>query len=401
MRRSSNRGAGEFNQNLAATRRRALKQLAAFFAGSPLLMGQQDPFRDHSRVPWIDELITAFDFEPVAYARVPRAAYNYTAYGSETEFTLRRNRQAFEWVEVVPKTPIDATRVDTTIELFGAKLAYPILVAPTAAHSALHPEGEAATYRGATGAGGVTMVVSANASMPLDQIAAASNGSLWWQMYPRQDLTTTQALLNTAQSNNARAIVITLDQQSAYWERSLHDRNLSRVPNPRPARGPVATNPYRIATTRLWYTWSYLDQIRPLIKVPMLAKGILTAEDAKICLEHGIDGIIVSNHGGRGLDYSPSTLETLPEIVEAVRGRVPVLIDGGFRRGSDIFKALALGAKAVCLGRVPRWGLGAYGAPGVQRILEILQQELRLSMAKAGCASIESIDNKLVRTRFS
>jgi 4-hydroxymandelate oxidase len=398
---SDNGPAGGATPARIATRRRALKQLTAFLAGSPLLVGQLDPFRDHSRVPWIDELVTAFDFEPVAYARVPRAAYNYTAYGSETEFTLRRNRQAFEWVEIVPKTPIDIAKVDTAIELFGAKLAYPILVAPTAGHSALHPEGEAATYRGASGAAGTPMIVSNNASMPVDQIAAASKGRFWWQMYPRQDLTTTRTLLNTALSNNAQAIVVTIDQQAGYWERSLHDRNLTRLPTVRAGRGPVNTNPYRIGTGRLWYSWSYFDQIRPLIKVPMLAKGILTAEDAKICLEHGIDGIVVSNHGGRGLDYSPSTLESLPEIIEAVQGRVPVLIDGGFRRGSDIFKALALGAKAVCLGRPTRWGLGAYGAPGVQRILEILQKELKVSMAEAGCASVASIDNQRVRTRFS
>jgi 4-hydroxymandelate oxidase len=401
MHPSDNGPTGGSSPARTATRRRALKHLTAFLAGSPLLIGQQDPFRDHSRVPWIDELVTAFDFEPVAYARVPRAAYDYTAYGSETEFTLRRNRQVFEWVDVVPRTPIDIAQVDPTIELFGAKLAYPILVAPTAGHSALHPEGEAATYRGATSAAGTPMIVSNNASMPVDQIAAASKGRLWWQLYPRQDPTTTRTLLSTAQSNNAQAIVVTIDQQAAYWERSLHARNLTRLPEGRPPRARVSTNPYRIASERLWYTWSYFDQIRPLIKVPMLAKGIQTAEDARICLDHGIDGIVVSNHGGRGMDYMPSTLESLPEVVEAVQGRVPVLIDGGFRRGSDVFKALALGAKAVCLGRAPRWGLGAYGALGVQRILEILQKELKVSMAEAGCASVASIDKKLVRTRFS
>jgi 4-hydroxymandelate oxidase len=367
-------------------------------------VGQQDPFRDHSRVPWVDELVTAFDFEPVAYARVPRAAYDYTAYGSEGEFTVRRNREAFEWVDLVPKKPIDVSRVDTGIELFGAKLAYPILVAPTAAHVALHPEGEAATYQGATSASATPFIISNNASMPVDKIAAVAKGNMWWQFYPRQDLDASRGFLETAQFHGAQTIVVTIDQQAAYWERALHARNLSgRGPVSRtaPARARAGTNPYRIATGRLWYTWSYFDQIRPMVKVPMLAKGVVTAEDAVLCLEHGINGIVVSNHGGRGLDYSPSSLEVLPEIVEAVRGRVPVLIDGGFRRGSDVLKALALGAHAVCLGRVPRWGLAAYGAVGVQRILEILQKELKASMAQAGCPTVASIDRSIVRTNFS
>ena len=137
-----------------------------------------------------------------------------------------------------------------------------------------------------------------------------------------------------------------------------------------------------------------------MIKVPILAKGVLTAEGAEQCIAHGLNGIIVSNHGGRGLDYSPSTLESLPEIVAAVRGRVPVLIDGGFRKGNDILKALALGATAVCLGRPPRWGLAAFGAEGVQKVLEILQKELKAAMADAGCSTISDVNTKVVRTHF-
>jgi isopentenyl diphosphate isomerase/L-lactate dehydrogenase-like FMN-dependent dehydrogenase len=151
---------------------------------------------------------------------------------------------------------------------------------------------------------------------------------------------------------------------------------------------------------RLFYSWKYFDQIRPMVKVPLLAKGIVTAEDAKLCLEHGLDGVYVSNHGGRSLDYGPSTLEVLPEIVDAVGGKVPILFDSGVRRGTDILKALALGANAVCLGRVPRWGLGAYGAPGVQRILEILQAELTQAMAYTGRPTLASIDRTVVRTDF-
>jgi isopentenyl diphosphate isomerase/L-lactate dehydrogenase-like FMN-dependent dehydrogenase len=150
----------------------------------------------------------------------------------------------------------------------------------------------------------------------------------------------------------------------------------------------------------MWFEWKLFDQIRPFIKGPMLAKGILTPEDAKLCVEHGCDGVYVSNHGGRSLDYAPSTLEVLPAIVDAVGGKVPVIFDSGIRRGADVLKALALGAKAVCLGRAPRWGLAAYGAPGVQRVLEILQAELIQAMAYTGRTSIESINRTIVRTDF-
>ncbi len=376
-------------------RRAAFRQLAALLAASPLLRAQQDPFRDHTRVPRLNELLTALDFEPLAHARLPRVAYNYTAYGSESEFTLRRNRDAFDWVELLPRSPKPAA-IDTAIKLFGQKLAFPLLLAPSAAHTQLHPEGELATFRGATAAAKTTMIVSNNATYPVDKIFAAAQGNLWWQLYPRPSIDDTKAYLDAAQSNGAQAIVVTIDQQSAHYERPLHDRNLSDSRPPRPSNIP---NPYRVLQNRNWYTWSYFDQIRPLVKVPLLAKGILTAEGALQCIDRGLDGIIISNHGGRAMDYSPSTLEVLPDIVAAVNGRVPVLIDGGFRRGSDILKAIALGATAVCLGRVPRWGLAAYGAAGVKGVLALLQQELILAMAASGCPTIASINPSIVRTR--
>ena len=168
-------------------------------------------------------------------------------------------------------------------------------------------------------------------------------------------------------------------------------------PTATPAAGPAR---YRVQPARLWYTWRYLDEIRRMLKVPLLVKGILTAEDAALCIEHGVDGIVVSNHGGRSMDYGPSTLEVLPEIVTAVKRRIPVLTDSGYRRGADILKALALGADAVLLGRTTRWALGAFGAPGVQRLLEIIQRELLEAAAAAGRPTRASIDAGMVRARF-
>jgi isopentenyl diphosphate isomerase/L-lactate dehydrogenase-like FMN-dependent dehydrogenase len=384
-------------------RRDCLKALASFLAGSPLLQSQQDPFRDHSRVPGLKELLNVFDFENVAYAKQPRTAYDYPAHGADSEFTLRRNRQAYDWVELVSKRIAPAGTPQTATELFGTKMAFPIMVSPTAGHGQLNPDGEMATHKGAQAASNTTMVVSNNSTLPFDKIAAAATSPLWVQLYPKQALDVDRQYLEAAQAAGARAVVVTVDQQASVYERDLHDRNLGgrgvggggRFGGP-----PRGGNPYRVSESRLWYEWKFFDDIRPFVKVPMMAKGILTAEDAKICLEHGLDAVYVSNHGGRSLDYGPSTLEVLPEIVDAVGGKVPVLFDGGLRRGTDILKALALGANAVLLGRVALWGVGSFGAPGVQRVLEILQAELVHAMQFTGQTSLASINRSLVLTNF-
>jgi 4-hydroxymandelate oxidase len=383
------------------SRRRALHGLAAFVAGSPLLRGQQDTFRDHSRVPGMDELGDAFDFERAAYAKWPREVYDYTAYGAASEFTLRRNREAFDWVKLVPRGINDVSQVETSTELLGLKMAFPIIVCPSSGHGLLHPDGEAATHRGATAASNTLMAVSNVSTLPIDKIGAAATGPLWFQLYPKQDLDSDKDTLKAAQDAGCRGLVVTVDQQAAYYERPLHDRNLTgggrggaALAARRPTTGTAA---YRVGGGRLWYEWSFFDKIRPFFKGPILAKGILTGEDAKLCVEHGLDGVYVSNHGGRSLDYAPATLEALPEVVDAVQGRVPVVVDGGFRRGADILKALALGAKVVGIGRPQRWALGSFGAPGVQRILEILQTELVLAMATCGISKLSSIDRSLVK----
>ena len=380
------------------SRKRALQYLAGFLAASPLARSQQDPFRDHSRIPGLNELVTAFDFEPVAWAKLPRADYDYTAYGTDGEFTLRRNRQAFEWVDLVPKRVLDAAPVNAATEVFGTKMAFPILVSPTAGHLQLNPEGEIGTYKGASAASETPYIVSHNASIPFEKIAPAAKSPLWAQIYPKQKPEDNREYLDRVEAAGAKAIVVTIDQQASVYERSLHDRNLAFH---RPGmRRPVYHNPYRLPENRIWYTWKYFDMIRAMVKTPLIAKGINTAEDARICLEHGIDGIYVSNHGGRSVDYGPSTLEVLPEIVAAVGSRVPILFDSGVRRGADVLKALALGAKAVCLGRIPRWGLAAYGAPGVQKILEIMQAELVQAMAYVGRPNLASVDQTVVQADF-
>jgi len=388
------------NWENSQSRRQAFRALAGMLTASPALRAQLDPFRSHDRIPKLDELVTAIEFEPVFHAKLPRQVYNYTAYGTDGEFTLRRNRQAFDWVDLLPSLTAPSAKPATETELFGTKMPYPILVSPTAAHLALHPEGEAATRQGCTAAN-TTMIVSNVSSLPIEKIGAAATGPFWFQLYIKDDPALNRETLERAQNAGCRAVVCTIDQQASVYERELHDRNLTPVVTRRSSsREAPPRTPYRIREFRLFQDWKLFAELRKMVKVPMLAKGILTAEDAKLCLEHGLDGVYVSNHGGRSIDYGPSTLEVLPEIVEAVKGRVPVLFDSGVRCGSDVLKALALGANAVCLGRVPRWGLGAYGAPGVQRILEIMQAEFVKAMAATGRPALAAIDRSLVRTDF-
>jgi isopentenyl diphosphate isomerase/L-lactate dehydrogenase-like FMN-dependent dehydrogenase len=293
---------------------------------------------------------------------------------------------------------------------------FPLMIAPSSGHGALHPEGEVATHRGASAASGATMILSYGASLRGEEVVKAGSSPMWSQLYGREKFEENLPLVESVQAAGFKAIVLTVDQTAAYYERVQHMQHLSGRANRggggsrgrrgvergsgRGVGGEESSNPYNIRYDRLWYNWPFIEKIRPYIKVPFLAKGILTPLDAKMCVESGLDGIIVSNHGGRSMDYGASTLEVLPEIVDAVAGRIPVLIDSGFRRGSDVLKALALGAKAVCLGRVPRWGLASFGDAGVQRVLEIMQAELLLAMAHTGRPNLASVDRTLVRTSF-
>ncbi len=384
------------------SRRKALSGLASFMAASPLLHAQRDPWPlgPHRRFLGFDEMRDVFDFEPIFRGNVPLAVYDYTAHGTESEFTLYRNRDAFDWVELIGRGGVDPASVDTSTELFGHAMPSPVMLAPTARQRDLHPDGELGMHRAATTTG-TTMIVSNVSSFPFPRIARDAEGPLWFQRYASREMEPNREALGAAQEVGAQTIVVTIDQQASYYERDLHVRHLGGAPRRVTRREPRnPPNPYRVGAGRLWYEWKLFDDLRPMCEVPMLAKGVLTGEGAKKCLEHGVDGIIVSNHGGRALDYGPSSLEVLEEVVEAVGGRVPVLIDSGFRRGSDVLKALALGADAVCLGRASRWGLGAFGESGAQRVLEIVNAELRQAMAFAGVGSLAKVDRSIVKTNF-
>jgi isopentenyl diphosphate isomerase/L-lactate dehydrogenase-like FMN-dependent dehydrogenase len=365
-------------------------------------------------------MLDAFDFEPVAFANIPQTTYDFTAHGDGSEFTLRRNREAFDWVDIVRAAqPIDPARVNLESTFMGVPMKFPILIAPSATQGALHPDGEIGMHQAATEASNTLMVLSQNNSIPLEKVAPAAAGPMAFQFYPTQDMVATKRSVDAAQAAGCKFFVVTVDQQASYYERTRQSVNLgargggARGGAGRGGRGgvggrgaagggaaPTGAARYRLGGGRLWYTCDYMEQVKKMSTIPVLLKGIVTAEDAKLCVERGMDGVIVSNHGGRSMDYGPSTMEVLPEIVSAVGGRIPVLIDSGFRRGSDVLKAMALGANGVMLGRAPRWGLAAFGTEGVQRLLEIIQTELVQAAAQAGCSTLASVNAKVVRTNF-
>ena len=410
------------------SRRKAMARLAGFMAASPVaaVAAQTDPrpIGEVRRALSLAEMQTAFDFEPVFFGNVPVKTYDYTAHGDGSEFTLRRNRQAFDWVNIVPKGPaVPASQIDLSSELLGVKLKFPIIVGPSTGQGALHPDGEIGMFKGATAASNTLMIIASGSTIPVAKVVpSAPGGTLWEQFYPTEDLTVTQRAIGNYENLGLTNIMVTIDQQASYYERDELDRHFggrvgavagggggnaaaasaAAAAAAAAAGGPAVTGSarYRVSGRRLWYSWQYIDALRKMVKGKLLIKGILDPEDARLAVEHGADGITVSNHGGRSMDYGPSSLEVLPEIVAAVNGRIPVLFDSGIRRGADIFKALALGANAVQLGRTARWGLAAFGAAGAQRVIEILQAELVQAAAAAGCTTLSDINKTTVKTHF-
>ncbi len=384
--------------------------MAASPIASAVAQSDPRPLREHRRALGLAEMQTSFDFEPVFFGNVPLPVYDYTAHGDGSEFTLQRNRQAYDWVDILPgRAAVPASQVDLSSELLGVAMKFPIIVAPTAAMVPLHPDGEIGMFKAATAASNTLMILSINTSTPVAKVAlAAPGGTLWGQFYPVENRAATQRSIDTYQNAGCNDIIVTVDQQASYYERTQQDRNFGgRVRaiglgagTDGGAAALSGAERYRINGGRLWYTWQYIDDMRKIVKGKLVIKGILDPEDAKLAIEHGADAIIVSNHGGRSMDYGPSTLEVLPEIAAAVNGQIPILFDSGVRRGADIFKALALGANAVMIGRTTRWGLAAFGVAGAQRLIEILQQELIQVAAAAGCAKLSDINRATVKANF-
>jgi 4-hydroxymandelate oxidase len=400
----------------AADRRNFLKFLAAspLLATSALAEGARwsDPVdwapRDPSKVITdLNQALDVFDFEPVMKANVPPAHFGYMATGVDDEITLRANRDGFQEFELRPRRLVDVSKVDMSVEIFGAKFDSPIVIAPTGSNRAFHPDAEIAVAKAAK-VGNHLQILSTVATISIEDAIAARGAPVWFQLYTTQKWEVAEALIKRAETAGAPVIAVTLDvRSSAKWEtfvrlRRLDTRDcgschglsdyLSRKPN---FSGIELGGVSGTAVTNL--TWDTVKRLRDRVKVKLVLKGILTAEDARLAAEAGIDGIVVSNHGGRTEDGVGATITALPEIVEAVGSRMPVLVDSGFRRGSDIIKALAIGASAVCIGRPYLWGLGAFGQPGVERVLGILRSETRTAMQQLGAPSLKDITPAMVR----
>jgi isopentenyl diphosphate isomerase/L-lactate dehydrogenase-like FMN-dependent dehydrogenase len=340
--------------------------------------------------------INVFEYEALAQAKMNPAFWDFYQGGSDDEVTLRANRTAFERIRLRPRVLVDvsAGALNMRTTALDTPVSMPILVAPTALHRMAHPEGECATAQGA-GMANTLMITSTTATRSIEEIAQAASGPLWFQLYVYPNFQVAEQLVRRAEAAGYRAIVLTVDLPYL-GNREKDRRNNVTIP-PEPFYEANFVDVEEKGQPWVPLTWESLSWLRSITSLPILVKGILTAEDAVLAVEHGVTGIIVSNHGGRQLDTALASIDALPEIVEAVTGRCEVYIDGGIRRGTDILKALALGARAVLVGRPILWGLAANGAQGVFQVLEILRKELELSMALAGRPTLDSIDRTLLK----
>jgi 4-hydroxymandelate oxidase len=354
------------------------------------------------------EPVNLAEFEQAARVKLAREAYDYYAGGANDEITLRRNREAYGEIALHYSVLRDVSARDTSTKVLGEKISFPVMVAPTAFHRMACAEGECAAAR-AAGLAGTIMVVSTLSTTTIEDIAAAAKGPLWFQLYIYKDRGATADLIRRAEAAGCRALVLTVDAQ--VWGRREADvRNNFKLPDGLtmanlaehakqmfpagiPGSGLAA---YVAQMLDPSLSWRDLAWLREQTKLPILLKGIVRADDAKLAVEHGIAGVIVSNHGGRQLDTAPATIEVLPRVVDAVAGKIPVLVDGGIRRGTDVVKAIALGAQAALIGRPILWGLAAGGEEGAFRVLEMLRSEFDLAMALCGAKSVAGLDRSIL-----
>jgi isopentenyl diphosphate isomerase/L-lactate dehydrogenase-like FMN-dependent dehydrogenase len=385
-------------------RRQALRNLLAFVAASPLSGQEPEPRTatpDEAEFPQeILGPVNVHEFEEIARKKLHKLAYDFIAGGVEDELTLQANREAFRRVFLVPRVMVDVSKVDMSSELLGAKLEAPIIIAPTGGKNLVLPGADEIVARAALNR--KTLICTGTG---VQKLMDEGKPLVWWSNTTGQSSRSTAAsYARRIADQGAHAIVVTADNQYQSNRdrnnRNRFDYGYMQTGVPKPGEIVKPRNPARAA---MWHphtpnmTWDYIGWLRSACDLPVIVKGILAAEDARLAVEHGASAIVVSNHGARQLDGAIATLDALPDCVEAVGGKIPVLMDGGLRRGSDILKALALGAKAVLVGRPPLWGLGAFGQPGVERVLWMLAAELRVSMALAGKPNLASIDRKLVK----
>jgi isopentenyl diphosphate isomerase/L-lactate dehydrogenase-like FMN-dependent dehydrogenase len=353
-----------------------------------------------------EDALDVFDLERVAAGKIPLAHWAYLQTGTDDEVTLGRNRKAFERLYIRPRRLVGVAELDTRRSLFGREWASPVLLAPVGSHKAFHPEGESAVARAAA-AGNRLMVLSNVSSTAVEEVNAARGEPVWFQLYASGSWNVNEALIRRVEAAGCPTLVFTVDNPGGA-NRITAERG--RVADPRPCETchteggqapPVKPNyqglPQAEGTQgRDALTWDFVARLRDATNMKLLLKGIMTEEDSALSLRYGVDGVWVSNHGGRTDPSGQATIDALPEVVRGVGGRVPVILDSGVRRGSDVFKALARGADAVAIGRPYLWGVGAFGQSGVERTVEILDRELELAMRAAGTPTLGHIKPSFV-----
>jgi 4-hydroxymandelate oxidase len=416
--------------DLAATSRRSLLR---FLLASPLLLSPKPvaafetllaalgqaaatAAESHEIISAASQAIDVFDFEFVAERNLSPGHYTFLSMGVQHEVTLRANRSAFDDFQLRPRRLVDVRELDTRSEILGTKLSSPIILSPVGAQKAFHPEAELAVARAAK-RGDFLQILSTASSTPIEEVASARGAPVWFQLYTADLFPVTRMQLREAEAAGCPAVALTIDNMSVLFgqnrdrlRRFRRDDNAECqtchnsladdfVDGAIEAADAVGIDLQQRLENFMLLDWGNVDRIRDATSMKLLIKGILTREDARLCVEHGVDGIIVSNHGGRAIDTGLSTIEALGPIVEEVGGEIPVLIDSGFRRGTDIFKALALGADAVCIGRPYVWGLAAFGQEGVEAVLELMRREFELVMKGMGTRDLKSITPEYVRTK--
>jgi isopentenyl diphosphate isomerase/L-lactate dehydrogenase-like FMN-dependent dehydrogenase len=339
------------------------------------------------------------EYEALAREKLPKETFDFIAGGAEDELTVAENEAAFRRIQLRPRVLVDVSHVDVSTRVLGEGVSFPVLLAPVAFQGAAHPDGDVASARAAAEAGTI-MVLSTASSSTIEEVAESSTGPKWFQLYIHEH-GLAQRLVERAEASGFTAICMTADTpRLGRRERDMRNGPAldQQLPPPKNLVGEAAPGGDLSGFPHHSRTWEDIDWLRSLTSLPLVIKGIMTDADARLAIEHGAKAIIVSNHGGRQLDGVPATIDVLAEVVEATAGRAEVLLDGGVRRGTDVLKALALGARAVLIGRPFVWGLAVDGEQGVGRVLRMLRDELETSMALAGCPSVSNISNAIIRS---
>ena len=360
-----------------------------------------------SRVTSPRDAIDVMDFEEAAHKVLAPAHWGYLVTGVDDDATLKANHEAYRHIELRPRRLVDVRVIDTRVDLFGTRWETPIFLCPVGSQRAFYAEGELATARAAKSKR-TLQILSTVTSTGVEDVIAARGAPVWYQLYATSRWEITEQLVKRAEAAGCPALAWTIDLPAGRNTETqrrltqLDGRQCSTCHGELPVgalqRKPMFRGIDVSGVTTSWpgFTWEYVDRLKKMTRMKLLLKGIQTREDARLSIEHGVDGIIVSNHGGRAEESGRATVQCLPAVVDAVSGRIPVLIDGGIRRGTDVFKALALGACAVGIGRPYIWGLTAFGQAGVERVLDILQTEFELCMRQCGTRSLAEITQSSV-----